>query len=319
MADSFLPMLIMTDPPRHTELRRTISSAFTRRSIQALERTVDDLARHLINQFPDGETFDFVEHFAGPLPALVIAEMMGIPREDLDQFRAWSTDLVQASAQSRRGLDAAAALYNYFGHHIEARRSNPTDDLISALVHGSDDKLTVEEALGTCLLLLVAGHETTTNLLANTMVVLAQHDQARNDLRTAPQCIPSAIEELLRYESPVQGLSRTLTVDFDLHGKQLQAGDSVLLLFGAANRDERAFPHAETFDIHRPSGHHLALGRGIHFCLGAPLARLETRIALEQLLPALGTWVIDATAATRLTSAPIRGYSRLPLTPSPTR
>jgi cytochrome P450 len=315
MAEVFLPMLIMTDPPRHTALRRAISSAFTRRSVQSLEHAIEDLVRNLIDKLPNNnDEFDFVELFAGPLPALVIADMMGIPRDDLQQFRAWSSDLVQASAKSRKGLEAAAALYEYFAQHIAKRRDHPGDDLISALIHGTDDEpLTHDEVLGTCLLLLVAGHETTTNLLANTMVVLADHEHARTRLRTDPQQLPDAIEELLRYESPVQGLSRTLTTDVHVHERQLRTGDSVLLLFGAANRDHRAFADPDTFTIDRPNVHHLALGRGAHFCLGAPLARLETRIALHHLLPVLGDWTVNHEAATRLTSAPIRGYQRLPI------
>lgn len=315
MAEAFLPMLIMTDPPRHTAMRRVISSAFTRGGVESLENKIVGLVRNLIDQFVDGTgAFDFVERFAGPLPALVIADMMGIPRDDLQQFRAWSSDLVQASARSRTGLAAAAGLYEYFDHQVAKRREHPTDDLISALIHGADSEiLTVDEVLGTCLLLLIAGHETTTNLLANTMVVLAHDGHARTRLMADPRQIPDAIEELLRYESPVQALSRTLTTDVHLHGKHLRPGDSVLLLFGAANRDDRAFINPDTFDIDRPNVHHLALGRGAHFCLGAPLARLETRIALEQLLPVLGNWTVDHAEVTRLTSAPIRGYQRLPI------
>lgn len=317
MADAFLPMLLMTDPPRHTALRGAISSAFTRKSVGALEQTVLDLVQHLIERFPSsGEAFDFVEAFAGPLPALVIADMIGIPRDDLEQFRIWSSILVQANARSRDGLNAATSLYNYFDSHVTDRRKHPGNDIISALVQTQTDgtRLTQTEVLGTCLLLLVAGHETTTNLLSNAMLVLAEHRQAREALLEAPSRTPQVIEELLRYESPVQGLSRTLTGDVDLHGEHMKAGDTVLLLFGAANRDERAFSNPGTFDIDRSSGHHLALGRGIHFCLGAPLARLEARTALEHLLPALGNWSVNEKESARLASAPIRGFARLQIT-----
>ena len=316
MADAFLPMLIMTDPPRHALLRRAVSSAFTRKSIHALENTVRGLVRQLLDQMPwSGLSFDFVEAFSGPLPALVIADMMGIPRADLEQFRAWSTKLVQASSRSRDGLDAAAGLYEYFSGHVADRRKQPKDDLVSALVHTETDgeRLTDAEVLGTCLLLLVAGHETTTNLLSNSMVVLAEHSPIREVLLDEPRKIPLAVEELLRYDSPVQGLSRTLTADVELHGERMSTGDTVLLLFGAANRDERAFSRPDQFDIGRGVERNLAFGRGIHFCLGAPLARLEARVALENLLPALGRWSIDRPNSARLASAPIRGFARLEL------
>jgi cytochrome P450 len=183
--------------------------------------------------------------------------------------------------------------------------------LVQAEVDG--EHLTEEELLGFCLLLLVAGHETTTNLLSNSAVILAQHPEDRRALADDPELVPAAVEELLRYDSPVQGLARTLTRQVDLHGQAMAAGDTVLLLFGSANRDDHAFPDADHFDIHRGPERQVAFGRGIHFCLGASLARLEARIALRALLTRRRDWEVDIDSAVRLRSGPIRGYASLPI------
>jgi cytochrome P450 len=318
MTELFLPMLIMSDPPRHTQLRHLVSKAFTPRRVAGFERRIETLVDDLLDQVPDSGTWDFVPGFAGPLPAIVIADMLGVPREDRDQFRIWSTTLVQSNpvrGEFGPGLEAAAALYGYFTSFLAERRAQPRDDLMTALVHAEVDgeHLTEEELLGFCLLLLVAGHETTTNLLSNSAVVLGQHPESRRRLADSPGLIPAAVEELLRYDSPVQGLARTLTRQVDLHGQGMQADDTVLLLFGSANRDDHAFPDADHFDIHRAPERQVAFGRGIHFCLGAALARLEARIALQALLTRHRDWEVDLDAAVRLRSGPIRGYVSLPL------
>ncbi len=316
MTELFLPMLIMTDPPRHTQLRHLVSKAFTPRRIVGLEPQIQTLVDDLLDQAPSAETWDFVSKFAGPLPAIVIADMLGVPREDRDRFRTWSTTLIQSNptrGEFGAGLDAAAALYDYFKTFLEERRAHPQDDLMTALVHAEVDgqHLSEDELLGFCLLLLVAGHETTTNLLSNSAVVLAQHPESRRQLADNPELIPAAVEELLRYDSPVQGLARTLTRPADLHGQRMNAGDTVLLLFGSANRDDRAFPDPDCFNIHRAPERQVAFGRGIHFCLGAALARLEARTALEALLARRRDWDVDLDSAVRLRSGPIRGYASL--------
>lgn len=320
MTELFLPMLIMTDPPRHTQLRRIVSRAFTPRRIADLEPHIATLVDDLLDHAPDDGGWDFVARLAGPLPAIVIADMLGVPRADRDQFRTWSTTLIQSNptrGEFGPGLDAAAALYAYFTEFLAERRAAPQADLMSALVHAEvgGERLSEEELLGFCLLLLVAGHETTTNLLSNSAVVLAHHPEARQGLADDPQLAPAAVEELLRYDSPVQGLSRTLTRPVQLHGERLDAGDTVLLLFGSANRDDHAFPDADRFDIHRAPERQVAFGRGIHFCLGASLARLEARLALQALLRRHRDWDVDLDAAIRLRSGPIRGYASLPLHP----
>jgi len=315
----FLPMMIMTDPPRHSQLRALVSRAFTPRRIARLEAGVDTLANQLLDDATTGTGCDIVTEVAGPLPAMVIADLLGVPGEDRHQFREWSTALVQARPDEQPGgpgMSAAAALYSYFGAFLDQRRREPEDDLLSDLVEARVDgqQLSQDELLGFCLLLLVAGHETTSNLISNGTVVLAHHPAARERLVADPTLIPQAVEELLRFDSPVQGLSRTLTRNITLHGMPLAEGDNVLLLYGAANRDERAFPNPDTFDIDRPVDNQLAFGHGIHFCLGAALARLEARIAFTGLLQRIPQWDVDLTNATRLTSGPIRGYASLPIT-----
>ena len=318
MTQLFLPMLIMSDPPRHTQLRHLVSKAFTPRRIAGVEARIQTLVNNLLDQVSGAGTWDFVSGFAGPLPAIVIADMLGVPREDRDRFRTWSTTLIQSNpirGEFGPGLDAAAALYEYFSAFLAERRAHPRDDLMTALVQAEVDGeyLSEEELLGFCLLLLIAGHETTTNLLSNSAVVLAQHSESRRQLADNPALVPAAVEELLRYDSPVQGLGRTLTRQVDLHGQPMKAGDTVLLLFGSANRDDHAFPDADRFDINRRPERQVAFGRGIHFCLGASLARLEARIALQALLARHRDWDVDLDSAVRLRSGPIRGYVSLPV------
>ena len=318
MTQLFLPMLIMSDPPRHTQLRHLVSKAFTPRRIAGVEARIQTLVVDLLEQVSGAGTWDFVSGFAGPLPAIVIADMLGVPREDRDRFRTWSTTLIQSNpirGEFGPGLDAAAALYEYFSTFLAERRAHPRDDLMTALVRAEVDgeHLSEEELLGFCLLLLIAGHETTTNLLSNSAVVLAQHPESRRQLADNPALVPAAVEELLRYDSPVQGLGRTLTRQVDLHGQPMKAGDTVLLLFGSANRDDHAFPDADRFDINRRPERQVAFGRGIHFCLGASLARLEARIALQALLARHRDWDVDLDSAVRLRSGPIRGYVSLPV------
>ncbi len=318
MTQLFLPMLIMTDPPRHTALRKIVSKAFTPRRIAELKSHVHAIVEDLLSHSADSSRWDFVSEFSGPLPAIVIADMLGVPREDRDRFRSWSTTLIQSNptrGEFGPGLDAAAALYDYFSAFLAERRAHPQDDLMSALVQAEADgeHLSEEELLGFCLLLLVAGHETTTNLLSNSAVVLSENPESRRLLTDRPELVPGAVEELLRYDSPVQGLSRTLIQPVDLHGQRMMAGDTVLLLFGSANRDEDAFPDADRFDIHRAPERQVAFGRGIHFCLGAALARLEARIALQTLLASRRDWEVDLDSAVRLRSGPIRGYISLPI------
>lgn len=320
LAAAFLPMMIMMDPPRHGDLRRVVSKAFTPRRIAGMEPSVQHLTAELVLPLTDAGGGDVVRELAGPLPAIVIADMLGVPREDREQFRVWSTALVTTDLQTRdplaANLQAAASLYEYFTAFLAERRARPREDLLSALVTAEVEgrRLSEPELLGFCLLLLVAGHETTTNLVSNTVAVLAERPNERHRLADAPERLPAAVDEMLRYDSPVQGLSRTLTRDVQLHDADLREGDSVLLLFGSANRDERVFPDPDRFDPGRVVDRQLAFGRGIHYCLGAALAQLETRAVFVELFGGTRDWALDPSSPpVRLRSGPLRGYSSLPI------
>ncbi|CPX75306.1 cytochrome P450 [Mycobacteroides abscessus] len=278
------------------------------------------MAAELFDRLDEGSgSADFVTDFAAILPAAVIADLLGVPAADRDRFRMWSSQLVQVDVthgQTTDALAAAASIYAYFTEFLADRRKTPREDLMSALANATVDGvgLTDDEVLGFCALLLVAGYETTTNLLGNSAVVLAQHPRTRRRLASDRTLLGPAVEELLRYDSPAQGLSRTLTRDVVLHDTTMRQGDRVLLLFGSANRDDRAFPDPDVFDVDRTCEHQVAFGRGIHFCLGAALARMEARIALNALLDKVPDWEVDLEAAVRLRSGPIRGYTSLPIT-----
>jgi hypothetical protein len=317
--DLLLPMLITMDPPRHTSMRQLVSRGFTPRRIADLEPLIRDLTRQILDAAAEGGGCDAASAIAGPLPAIVIADLLGIPRDDRDQFRAWSSALAQADPSStetlRPMLAAAAELYGYFAALLPVRRERPGTDLLSVLVAADPDgePMSDEELLGFCFLLLVAGHETSTNLLSNALALLAREPDQRQLLVDDPSLVPAAVEEVLRYESPVQCLSRSLSRDVTLHGTTMRAGDAVLLLFASANRDERAFPGADRFDVTRQTDQHLAFGRGIHFCLGSALARLEARVVLEELLARFPSYRVDLGCSERVRSGMLRGWQRLPL------
>ena len=323
-ASALMPMMIMMDPPRHDELRKLVSRGFTPRRMAAMEERIRDTSRELLAEFVSQGEADLVRDYAAPLPTIVIAEMLGVPREDRLLFREWSDQLIQGNpddpASVERAIGGATSLYEYFGPLLAARRAHPEDDLISALLEAEVDgqKLAEEELLGFCFLLLVAGNETTTNLISNAAVLLCQHPEIRRQVTSDLDLLSAAGEEFLRLESPVQGLARTVTEDVEVRGQTLSAGDKVMLLFASANRDEREFDDPEAFVLGRRTERALAFGHGIHYCLGAALARLECRVAYEELLACAPDFAL-ADGAQRLHSGPIRGYLHLPITFAPTR
>jgi cytochrome P450 len=317
-ADQLFPVMILMDPPRHTQLRSLVNRAFTRRRIAELEPTVRAVAKDLVVAFAEAGGGDLVEDIARPLPTIVIADLLGVPRDDRKEFRHWSDQLVQDNpddpAAAGAALEGAANLFAYFVALVAERRQAPRDDLLTALITAEigGERMTEEELLGMCVLLLVAGNETTTNLISNSAVLFSEHRVQWQAVVDDPSLLPSAVEESLRFDSPVQGLARTLTADVELHGTTVPKGDKVLLLYGAANRDDREFPNPDAFDIHRLVERQLAFGHGIHFCLGAPLARLEARVVYSELLERSPNWAV-AGRAERLHSGPIRGLLRLPV------
>lgn len=284
--------MISSDPPRHRRLRNLVTQAFTPRAVALLEPRISAIVTELLDQIDsrgahDAAQVDFIEEFAVPLPVIVIAEMLGVPAERRADFRRWSDILVTTGGA--RGwaklAEAQREMAAFFGQMIAQRRAEPRDDLISHLVTAEIDgeRLTQVELIGFCMLLMVAGNETTTNLLGNAILSMEEQPEAWQRLRAEPTLIPSAIEEVLRYTSPVQSMFRVARGEERLGDVAIQPGQPVIAWIGSANRDETQFPGADRFDITRMPNRHLAFGYGIHFCLGAPLARLEGRIALEAL------------------------------------
>ncbi len=286
------PSMLFLDPPEHTRLRSLVNQAFTPRMVERLRPRIAAIAQELLDAMAGQDAVDLVAAYAFPLPAIVIAELLGVPAEDRTQFRAWSDDIAlsldstQPNEVRSRGETAARALAVYFAGLLAERRGAPREDLLSSLlaVEEAGDRLGPADLLSMCILLLVAGHETTKNLIANGVLSLLRHPDQLAALRADPTLYPTAVEELLRFESPVQRTARITHSDVQIGQAVIPAGSLVLTVIGAANRDPAVFPEPDRLDITRQDNPHLAFGRGIHFCLGAPLARLEGHVALEALL-----------------------------------
>src|SRR2546421_2411328 len=275
--------LIATDPPRHRQLRALVSQAFTPRAVDDLAPRIAAITDALLDQVAGSGRMDVVQDLAYPLPVIVIAELLGVPADERDELKTWSDAITSTTGEGPRAQQAMAS---YFAKLIEERRRRPRQDLVSALMAAKMEggHLSVPELLGFCVLLLVAGNETTTNLIANAVLCFDESPGVSDQLRQDPQLLPTAIEEVLRFRSPVQSMFRVVARPTTLGGQSLQPGQSVLAWIGSANRDEQVFPDADRFDLRRNPNKHLAFGNGIHFCLGAPLARLEARIALATIL-----------------------------------
>lgn len=290
------------DPPDHTRLRSLVSKAFTPRTVAQQEPRVQQIVDELLEAAGEQDHLDLIEVLAFPLPVIVIAEMIGVPTEDLEQFKEWSNAIVlslepaRSDEQVRRFRRASEELYEYFEGIIAQRREAPKDDLISALLEAENegDKLSHLELLATLELLLVAGNETTRNLIGNGMLALLRNPHEMERLREDPSLLDTAIDELLRYDSPVQLDGRHLLEDVEIGGKQLRAGAQVVAAVGAANRDPVAFSNPGKLDVGRKEKSHISFGRGIHFCLGAPLALLEARIAFSTILKSFSTIRLSA-------------------------
>ena len=319
--------MLFLDPPDHTRLRSLVNKAFTRRAINALEPNVRALLQGLLDGVGDPASgFDLMEAVAHPLPVIVIAEMLGVPPEDRARFRVWSNQrarlLEPTISQKEREVaaEAAKALDEYFTPVIETRRAAPQEDIISALAQAEEagDTLTEREMLTMLRLLLVAGNETTTNLIGNGMLALLRHPDQFERLRADPSLIPAAVEELLRFDSPVQTDFRGALRDCEVNGFPVRQGQGVITLLGAANRDPAAFEHPDRLDVGRAGGNHLSFGRGIHHCLGAPLARLEGRIVLETLLERFSSMRLLSERPAFRNSVVLRGLRSLPVAAVPT-
>ncbi|BDG79526.1 MULTISPECIES: cytochrome P450 [Bacillus] len=286
--------IINMDPPRHTQIRSVVNRAFTPRVMKQWEPRIQDIADDLIHRFHGRSEFDLVQDFSYPLPVIVISELLGVPSEHMDAFKTWSDILVSTPRDGSEEAEKAflkernkceEELAAFFAGIIEEKRKKPEQDIISILIKAEEtgEKLSGEELIPFCTLLLVAGNETTTNLISNAMYSILDTPGAYDELQRNPELVPQAVEEALRFRAPAPVLRRIAKRDTEIGGHQIKEGDMVLAFVASANRDEAKFDRAHKFDIHRHPNPHIAFGHGIHFCLGAPLARLEAAIALTAL------------------------------------
>ena len=314
------PMLITQDPPYHTHLRSAVHLAFTPRRMAKLDAFIRRVTRELLDAIDPAAETDLFEALTDPLPVAVITELLGVGIEDRKTFSLHAGAVIHANAGS--GPTAAEGIewiYRYLENVLPEREARPGDDLVSRLLNPApgEPRLSHDEVVGFCALLLMAGTETTTNALGNAIVVLNERPEIRERLAEQPAGLPRAIEECLRFESPVPGLSRVATRDVEIRGRKIPEGARVHMAFAAANRDEQVFENGETFDPDRSPNPHLAFSLGIHFCLGASLARTELRIALEELLARFPRYRVVTDRAVRLRSDAARGYSFLPVVAAP--
>ncbi len=317
-AQGMRSMLIM-DPPDHTRLRKLVNKAFTPRRVETLRTHIEDIVRQLLDAVAAGDSMDVIDALAAPLPAIVIAELLGVPTEDHRQFKAWASEIVNAVGTTGSGaagmVPGAQKLFAYLAAIIAERRQDPRDDLISAMIEAQedDDALTDAELLATSNLLLIAGHETTTNLIGNGLLALLREPDQLDVLRQDLNRIPTAVEELLRFDGPVQATLRVACEDMSIDGESIAAGSLLMVGIGAANHDPDVFDEPERLDVTRDPNPHLAFGFGVHFCLGAQLARLEGQIALRQILERFPRLEL-ASETVRYRSNPVlRGLEALPV------
>jgi len=302
--------LISTDPPKHQSLRSLVAKVFTARRVEELAPRITQITHELLDQVHGLERMDFMHDLAIPLPIIVIAEILGIPVADRDHFKRWSDGILVYDTV------ALKAMADYFRHLLEQRRQRPGIDLISNLIaaHEAGETLTAQELVDFCMVLLIAGNETTTNLLGNAILCFNEYPEAFERLKREPQLLPLVIEEVLRYRSSVQGIERFTKVETQLRGQIIPVGQMVIVWMGSANRDEAQFDRSDEFVVDRDPNPHLAFGNGIHFCLGAPLARLEAKIVLSAVLERFPTLRIEPSAVLEfIPSTAVHGVKSLPV------
>jgi len=308
------PTLLWMDPPRHRQLRSLIGLAFTPRTILALAPRITEIMQMQLDAVISHGTMDVIQDIANPLPIIVIAELVGVPVADQQQFKFWSDIIVSPVRQAKK--QAVIEMNGYLQSIIAQRRQQPQDDLISTLLAAQidGDRLSEAEILSFCRLLLVAGHETSTNLIGNALLTLDEHPDVLEELSNNTDLLPVAIEEIIRYRTPIQRLRRAVVEDILLDDHEIKAGSIISPVLGAANRDEDYFIDPERFDIHRTPNRHLGFGHGIHYCIGASLAKLETRIALEVLLTrCAGLRRMNEHPLEPVTSSFVYGVKHLPM------
>ncbi|MCP4329560.1 MAG: cytochrome P450 [Alphaproteobacteria bacterium] len=314
---------VFTDPPRHTRLRGLMNKAFTPRAVARLTPRIIAIVDRLITAMAGNTEANLIADFAYPLPVTVIADMIGVPSDDQHLFKTWSDELATfvgsnllSPDKHARAEAAAGAMADYFHDIIAERRRAPRDDILSALIAAEDrgDVLGEDELIACCVLLLFAGHETTTNLIANGLYAMLRHGESLAVLRQSPEPLDGAVEEALRYDGPTQAMVRIALEDLEIGERRIAAGDRLYLMINAANRDDTVFTDPDRFDVRRESANHIAFGYGIHFCLGAPLARLEGRYALHALARRLEQVALGDRSPEWIDSLVFRGMRSLPIT-----
>ncbi|MCU1430254.1 MAG: cytochrome [Actinomycetia bacterium] len=308
--------ILHMDPPEHAPWRKLVSRRFTPRSMASLETDVRRVARSVLATVEPGEEVEFVDRIAAPFPVFVIAELLGISHGDRADFRRWSDAIIESPDHPGEGMDDILEMFRFLSRHARDRRDNPSDDLATVVVQGEIEgrPVTIEEAVGYLLALLVAGNETTRHLVSGSVIALSEDPEQRALLAREPDRIPTALEECLRWVTPIQAFGRTATADTMLGGQPIAGGDFLVMLYASANRDERAFgPTAGAFDVTRPiDTSHLAFGFGEHLCLGAALARLEGRVFLEELLARFPEFAVSGEPVLARSTL-VRGATQLPV------
>lgn len=321
-SDDYNPSMLFLDDPDHKRLRGIVSQAFNPRSVEAMRPRIEAIAAELLDAMEGKSEADLIAAYAAPLPTIVIAEMLGVAREDRAEFKRWSDDIVQAfdplrsEETSRRMAASQEAMRAYFVDAIAERRAHPREDLMSELIRAEEEgnRLTNREVLSMCTLLLTAGNVTTTDLIGNGMFALLTHRGELDKLKARPSLIVNAVEEMLRYDSPVTDSGRHAARDIIVGGCPVEKGRTVTTSLAAANHDPAVYPDPHRFDIERADTHHHSFGGGVHMCLGAPLARLEAQIAIQALITRFPAIALAKEAPVRRHLPAFRGFQRLVVT-----
>lgn len=323
--DALSTWILDSDPPTHTRIRSLVNKAFTPRMIENMRSRIQDLVDGMLDKVHGNGSMDVIADLAVPLPGTVISDMLGIPEEDHHRFQKWSSDIAMSIAGSdtvgslierlETGQKSFLELSDYFSGLIETMRGNRQDNLLSSLVEAEEagDKLTEQELVANCVLLMFAGHETTSNLIGNGAVALLEHPDQKQMLQEDGGLIGTAIEELLRFDSPVQKTSRTAIDDIEIGGKTIKSGDLVYLSYGSANRDDDQFEEPNRLDITRTENRHASFAQGIHYCLGAALARMEGQIAINTLFKRMPDLKLDTEDLQRNPSILLWGFKEIPV------
>lgn len=321
------PPMIFMDPPEHTAFRKIVSKTFTPRRMTELEGRIRKLCADYLDPFVGADEFDYLAEFGAKLPVMVVSSLLGIPEEDQDQLRIWTEQTLHRepgeTGTSAAALAASQDVFAYWNSQISEKRRNPKDDVMSDLAHatlkpvdGPERPLGDGELFSFCLLISSAGNETVARFLGWASTLLASNPGEREKLVKDPTLIENAVEEILRYESPSPIQARYVNRDVEFYGTKVPAGSKIALLTASANRDEREFEDADRLDVERNIAQHLSLGYGVHFCLGASLARLEARVALEETLKRFPSWEVDESRLEMVHTSTVRGYSKVWIRPS---